>query len=110
MDLLNLDQEIARLARAMVSRDSRIVGALISYLQSQLSLAEVAGLLVICLERLLWLDHEAFLWSVKLIPHEVLPEIRHLFVINRCQQLIGQGLIPGQDFSVDASGRLLMGS
>lgn len=92
----------------MSSRDTRIAGSLMADLQTQLSLPEIAGLLVICLERLLGLDQEAFLWAVRFIPEDVLSEIRHLFMVDRYRQLIGQGLIPGQDFSVDQSGQLLI--
>lgn len=97
------------MARAMTSRDSRIGKALLANLKTQLTLRDVAGVILVSLERLLWLDSDSFLWSVEnLIPVDILQEIQGIISTAIYKRLIEQGLIPGQDFSVDADRKLLL--
>lgn len=106
---LSLEQEIAKFARAMTSRDLRIGKDLLTDLKSQLALEEVAGIVIVSLERLMRLDAQAFIWAVEnLIPADVMQEIQRLITVNLCQGLIGKEFTLGEDFSIDAQGRLLL--
>jgi hypothetical protein len=105
-----LEQEISKLAYAFISRDARIGGAIIDNLCDRFSLEEVAGITLICLQRIMWFDADAFVWTIEnLIPAEVMREIRQISSVTLGKRLIDKGLMPGQDFSVDSisAGRFL---
>lgn len=109
MNCLEFELEIERMARAMMTRNRQIGQDLFAYLKTQIPLEVIAGLTIVSIERILWFDTEAVLWTVEhLIPADVLQEIRKLTTINLYKQLIGKGFIPGKDISVDAEGKLLL--
>ncbi len=111
MNYLDIDTEVNRLARAMVSQDYRIAQDLLNHLQTYLSADVVAGIVLICLERLLQVDQDAVLWTVThLVPMDLLREIQKLVSLSFYRRLIDQGFEPGEDFSVDAKGHLLLSS
>ena len=109
MNLLDLDQEIGKMARAIMARNSLIVEALIAHLRTELTPECVAGVLIISIERVVWFDTEAIVWAVEnLIPADILQEIRQLTSFTVYKQLVAKGFVPGQDMSVDANGNLLL--
>ncbi|WP_200892224.1 hypothetical protein [Aliterella atlantica] len=109
MNCLQFELEIERMARAMMTRNRQIGQDLFAYLKTQIPLEVIAGLTIVSIERILWFDTEAVLWTVEyLIPADVLQEIRKLTTITLYKQLIGKGFIPGKDISVDAEGKLLL--
>ena len=109
MNPLELDQEIGKMARAMMTRNTEIGTDLIAHLSSQMTLEEVAGMVLVSFERLLWFDEEAILWSMEnLIPAVVLQAIQKITSVAVYQQLIRKGYVPGKDMSVDANGKLLV--
>ena len=111
MNPLELEQEIGKMTRAMMTRNTEIGDALISHLKTQLSDEEVAGVVLVSLERLIWFDGELFLWTLKnFIPADVVQEMRSITSVTIYKQLIGKKFIPGKDFSVDAEGTLLLNS
>lgn len=92
-----------------MSRDARIGKALIDDLGHRFSLEEVAGLVLISLERLVRLDANAFLWALEhLIPSEVILEIKRISSMTLGKRLVEKGMVPGQDFSLDSIGNLLL--
>jgi hypothetical protein len=109
MNSLDLDQEISKMARAMMTRNRMIGSALITHLRGQMTLTEVAGVLLISIERLLWFDTDAVLWSMEhLIPADLVQEIQKIMSVTIYKKLITKGYIPGKDMSVDANGKLLV--
>ncbi|MBD0300966.1 MAG: hypothetical protein ICV85_01965 [Tolypothrix sp. T3-bin4] len=109
MNLLDLDQEIGKMARAIMTRNSLIVKALIAHLRTQLTPEYVAGVLIISIERVIWFDTEAIVWAVEnLIPADIMQEIRRITSFTIYKQLVAKGFVPGQDLSVDADGNLLL--
>lgn len=109
MNSLELDREISKMARAMMIRNPLIGEALIAHLRNQLTLDELAGVLLVSMERLLWFDAEAVLWATEfLIPADVMQQIRHMTSVKVYKQLIRKGYVPGKDMSVDAHGKLLV--
>lgn len=109
MNSLDLDLEIGKMARAMTTRNSQIGKDLIAYHRSQMTLEEVAGMLLVSMERLLWLDADSVIWTIKhLIPSDVMQEIQKIMSVAVYQQLIRKGYVPGKDMSVDANGHLLL--
>ena len=109
MKQLDLEQEIGKMARAMMTRNSQFGDALIAHLRTQFTNEEVAGLVLVSLERLLWFDSELFLWTIQnFIPADVVQEIRRITSVAIYKQLIGKKFMPGKDFSVDADGKLLL--
>jgi hypothetical protein len=109
MNPLDLDQEIGKMARAIMARNTLIVEALIAHLRTQLTSEYVAGVLIISIERVIWFDTEAIIWAVEnLIPADILQEIRQLTSFTVYKQLVAKGFVPGQDMSVDANGNLLL--
>ena len=109
MTSLQLELEIARMARAMMTRNSQIGQDLIDYLRSQLSLEAVAGLMIVSIERVIWFDVDSVFWTIeKLIPADVMQEIHKITSVALYKRLITKGFMPGQDFSVDANGKLLL--
>ena len=59
MNSLELDTEIGKMARAMMTRNTQIGTALIDHLRTQLTLESVAGVLLVSINRLLWLDTDS---------------------------------------------------
>lgn len=109
MNPLELDQEIGKMARAMMTRNTLIGSDLIDHLRSRMTLEEVAGMLLVSFDRLLWFDENAILWSMEnLIPADILQEIQRITSVAVYQQLIRKGYVPGKDISVDANGKLLV--
>lgn len=109
MNSLQLELEIEKMARAMMTRNSEIGKDLIVHLRTQFTLEAVAGLMLVSIERLLWFDCDSVFWTVEhLIPADVMQEIKRITTVTFYKQLINKGFIPGQDFSVDAGGKLLV--
>lgn len=105
---LQLEQEISRLSCAFASRNAEIGKAVIANLRSQLTLRDVAGIVIVSLERLVWTDPLAFCWAVEeTIPGYVMREIRRIMSVTLYKRLIACGLEPGEDFSMDGKGTLL---
>lgn len=108
MNYFQLEEEISKLTTALMTRHREIVSDLIVSLKAQLTLEEVAGVVLISLERLLWFDIDLFFWCAEnLIPKEIKGEIKRIIGVTNYKQLIAKGLIPGQDFSMDGNGKLL---
>ena len=106
---LDLEQEIGKMARAMMARNTAIGDALIAYLRIQLTEEEVAGIVLVSLERLLWLDGDLFIWTLQnFLPQSILNEMRRITSVTLCKQLIGKKFLLGEDFSVNANGQLLL--
>ena len=109
INILQLETEIGKMATAMITRNSLIGKDLIGHLRQELSLEDVAGVIVVSIERLMWLDWEAVIWSVNhLIPADVMQEIRQITSMALYRRLIGKGFTPGTDFSVGTGGNLLL--
>ena len=109
MNHLELEQEIGKMARAMMTRNSLIGKDLIADLRGRLSVDSVAALMIVSIERLIWYDCEAVMWSLSyLIPADVMEEIRRITALVVCQRLMGKGFVLGKDFSIDATGQLLL--
>ncbi len=90
-------------------RNPQIGQSLIAHLRHQLTLDEVAGLLLVSLERLLWFDAEAVIWAVEnIIPADVMRQIHNITSVKIYKQLIRKGYVPGKDMSVNANGKLLL--
>lgn len=106
---LELEQEVGKMARAMITRNTQIGEDLIAHLRTQLTLEGVAGVMIVSIERLIWFDVDSVFWTIEnLIPRDVMQEIHKITSVTIYKQLIGKGFTPGQDFSVDASGKLLL--
>jgi len=109
MTSLQLELEIEKLARAMMTRNREIGNDLINYLRTQFPVEALAGLMIVSIERLIWFDIESVLWTIEhLIPADVMQEIKRITTFSFYQRLISKGFTPGQEFSVDASGKLLL--
>ncbi len=106
---LQLEVEIERMARSMMTRNTQIGKDLIGYLRTDFTLEEVAGLMLICIERVIWFDIDSVLWTLEyLIPNDVMQEMKKITTFAFYQRLISKKFIPGEDFSVDANGKLLL--
>ena len=106
---LQLETEIERIARAMMTRNSEIGKDIISYLKKNASIEELAGLMLISIERVIWFDTDSVFWTLEyLIPSDVMQEMKKITTFALYQQLIYKKLVPGEDFSVDANGKLLL--
>ncbi len=109
MDPLELERQVGKLVTAMTTRNLEIGRDLVADLATRLTPEGLAGVMLISLERLLRFDAVAFLWTVEhLIPETTAQEIRKLTALTVCQRLIGKGFRPGQDFSTDLNGQLLL--
>lgn len=109
LNFSDLEQTAAKLLYALAAYNTPLCQGLIVDLCDRLPLETVAGVLLISLERLRWLDANAFIWAVEQqIPTEVAQEIRRLISLTRSQQLIAKGLRLGEDFSMDSLGCLLL--
>lgn len=106
---LQLEVEIERMARSMMTRNTQIGKDLTGYLRTNFTLEEVAGLMLICIERVIWFDIDSVLWTLEyLIPNDVMQEMKKITIFAFYQRLISKKFIPGEDFSVDANGKLLL--
>ncbi len=106
---LQLEIEIERLARTMMTRNTAIGKDLTSYLRQEFTVEELAGLMLICIERVIWFDVDSVFWTLEhLIPADVIQEMKKITTFALYQRLIGKKFIPGKDFSVDANGKLLV--
>lgn len=109
INILQLETEIAKMVRAMMTRNRFIGKDLIDHLRQQLSLEDVAGIIIVSIERLIWYDWEAVVWSINhLIPADLMQEIRQITAMGVYKRLIAKGFMPGEDFSMDADGKLLL--
>nr|WP_199298796.1 hypothetical protein [Leptolyngbya sp. FACHB-17] len=100
---------MSRLTCAFATRNTEIGKAVIANLRSRLTLREVAGMVIVSLERLVWTDQLAFCWAVEnVIPGYVMREIRRITSVTIYRRLITQGYQPGQDFSMDGKGQVLL--
>ncbi|HTL89230.1 MAG TPA: hypothetical protein VL134_07505 [Leptolyngbya sp.] len=107
--LLELESELNRLACAFATRNTDIGKAVIANLRSRLTLREVAGMVIVSLEQLVSTDQLAFCWAIEhVIPGYVMREIRRITSITLYRRLIAQGYEPGQDFSIDGKGQVLL--
>lgn len=106
---LQLEIEIERIARSMMTRNTKIGKDIIGYMRKYLTIEDLAGLMLISIERIIWFDTDSVLWTLEyLIPIDVLEEMKKITTFALYQQLIYQKLVPGKDFSIDANGRLLL--
>ena len=109
MNHLELEQEIGKMARAMTTRNSLIGKDLIAALRGRLPVESVAAVMIVSIERLIWSDCESVIWSVSyLIPADLMEEIRRITALVVCKRLMSKGFRLGQDFSIDAEGKLLL--
>lgn len=109
MNCLQVDLEIERITRVMMTRNREIGKDLIAYLRMQLPTVEVAGLVIISIERLMWFDSEAIIWAIEyMIPSDVMQEVRNITTTTIYKHLTSKGFVPGKDISVDAEGKLLL--
>lgn len=108
MNPLELEREITKVTMAIMTRNREIASDIITDLTTKMALEEVAGVLLIGLERLMWFDGELFFWAAEnLLPVEIRLEIKKILSVNAYKRLIAKGLVPGKDFSIDADGQLL---
>jgi len=104
-----LEQEIAKLTMAIRARNTEICQDLMTYIRIQSSSTELAGVMLITLERLISFDPELVSWAVAdLVPADVMQEIRDLASVALYRQFIQRGFTPGVDLSVDARGKILV--
>ncbi|MDP8964770.1 MAG: hypothetical protein M3O33_12460 [Cyanobacteriota bacterium] len=109
MNSLELDQEIGKMAVAMMTRNSQIGTALIAHLRTQLTIEAVAGVLLVSIQRVIWFDTDSVFWTIKyLIPADVMQEIQRITSFAVYKHLVNKGFVPGKDLSVDAEGKLLL--
>lgn len=109
MTYLELEREIAKITLAMTVRNAQIGKDLITHLKTQLTLEAVAKVVIVCIERVLWFDPHSIVWSVEnVFPADIHQEIQKTFLVHFYKRLIGEGFIPGKDFSIDATSRLLL--
>lgn len=105
---LELETDLSRLTSAFATRNTTIGKEVIASLRSRLTLRDVAGMVIVSLERLVWQDPLSFCWAVEnTVPGYVMREIRRITSITVYKSLIDRGLDPGQDFSMDAKGNIL---
>jgi hypothetical protein len=82
-DPLQLEIDIARIARVMMTRNPEIGNDIINDLRTKLTSEELAGLLLIGIERIVWFDVDAVFWTIeRLIPDEIVKEMRKITVIS----------------------------
>ena len=108
MNWLELEQEISKVTLAILTRTRQVATDIIVNLQTQMQLEEVAGVVLLSLERLLWVEPDLVVWTIEnIIPIDIRQEIKRTIALTTYQQLIHKGLVPGKDFSLDATGKLL---
>ena len=108
MNSLDLERTISKVSLGIMTRNRQIALEIIDDLRTQMTLEEVAGVLLLSLERLMWFDGELFFWTVEnLLPIDIKDEMKKIMSVNAYKRLIAKGFIPGRDFSIDANGQLL---
>ena len=106
---LQLEIEIERIARSMMTRNTGIGKDIINYMRKNLTVEELAGLMLISIERVIWFDIDSVLWTLEyLIPADLMQEMKKITTFALYQRLICKKFVPGQDFSIDANGKLLL--
>ena len=111
MNSLELEVEVGKITRAMMTRNSEIGKDLIEHLKTQLTVEAVAGVMIVSIERLVWFDVDSVLWSIKhFIPTDVMQETKSIMAVALYRRLISKKFTPGKDFSVDVNGKLLLSS
>ncbi len=96
------------MARAILSRNTEIGSALITYLKTQLALECVAAVLLVSIERTIWFDPDSIVWAVEnIIPADIMQEMQRITSFTTYKHLIGKGYVPGKNLSVDAKGQVL---
>ena len=106
---LQMEQETTKMVYALATCNAQVSGEIIASLRDRFSLEAAAGILLVSLEQLLWLNAEAFIWSVeKLLPADILEAMRSITVVAVGKGLVDRGFLPGKDFSVDGTGQLLL--
>ncbi|KAM3106290.1 hypothetical protein [Phormidesmis sp. 146-33] len=106
---LELEQDISRLTSAFATRNTCIGKEIIANLRSHLTLRDVAGIVLVSLERLIHTDPLAFCWAVEnTVPGYVMREIRRITSMTLYKRLIDKGLTPGNDFSMNEKGGVLL--
>lgn len=109
MNSLELDQEIGKMAIAMMTRNSEIGSSLIAHLRTQMTLEAVAGVLLVSIQQVVWFDTDSVVWTIKhLIPTDIMEEIQRMTSFTVYKHLVSKGFVPGKDLSVDADGKLLL--
>ncbi|MBW4665275.1 MAG: hypothetical protein KME01_13905 [Chroococcus sp. CMT-3BRIN-NPC107] len=109
MNCLQVEIEIGRIVKAIMTRNREIGKDLLAYLSMQLPIAEVAGLVIISIERLMWFDTDVILWAVEhVIPDDIMQEVKKITTITIYKYLTSKGFVPGKDISVDGEGKLLL--
>ncbi len=109
MNSLDLDREIGKMARAMMTRNTLIVADLIAHMRSEMTLEELAGMMLVSIERVIWFDTDSVTWTIQnLIPADIMQEIQRITSVAVYKHLIAKGYVPGKDMSVDAKGKLLV--
>ncbi len=109
MNLLQLETEATKMTRVMMTRNTLIGKDSIADLRDRMTLEELSGVIIVSIERLLWLDWEAVVWAIAhLIPADIMGQIQSTLRMGLYQRLIHKGLIPGIDFSIDARGNLML--
>lgn len=105
---LELENDLSKLTTAFATRNITIGKEVIANLRSRMTLRDVAGMVIVSLERLVWQDQLAFCWAIEnTVPGYVMREIRRITSLTVYKRLIERGLDPGQDFSMDANGNIL---
>lgn len=108
--VIDWEKEIHRLALAMMARNRAIGEDLIINLRLQMTVEEVAGVVLVSLQRILDFDVEAAIWALEcLIPGDVMLRVHRLMSVAMSKRLIQHGMVPGIDFSVDSQGKLMLG-
>ena len=83
MNPLELEKEISKVTLAIMTRNRQIALDIIADLRTKMTLEEVAGVLLIGLERLMWFDGELFFWAVEnLLPADIRLEIKKIMSVN----------------------------
>lgn len=84
MSYLELESEIENISRAMIIRNGQVGKDLVAKLRAQLTLKDVAGVMLVSLERIVWLDPDSFQWAIaNLIPTDVLQEIQRIAFMSK---------------------------
>ena len=91
MNPLELEKEISKVTLAIMTRNRQIALDIIADLRTKMTLEEVAGVLLIGLERLMWFDGELFFWAVEnLLPADIRLEIKKIMSVNAYKRLIAK--------------------
>jgi len=93
MNYFQLEDEISRLTTALMTRNRLIVRDLIANLRGQFTQEEVAGIVLVSLQRLMSFDVSLFFWCVEnLVPLDIKYEIKRIIAVTTCKQQIAKTL------------------